>query len=80
MLAHYHTGKVTSAMLSNWQDGVRITQERTEALCRELDRILGKYYPQIQLDEFKQERFESMLETNARWGRILAEAAGRKHL
>ncbi len=80
LLAHYHTGKVTSAMLSNWQDGVRITQERTEALCRELDRILGKYYPQIQLDEFKRERFESMLETNARWGRILEEAAGREHL
>lgn len=80
LLAHYRTGKVTSAMLTNWQDGVRITQERTEALCRELDRILGKYYPQIQLDEFKRERFESMLETNARWGGILEEAAGREHL
>ena len=80
LLAKYRTGEVTSAMLSNWLDGVRITQERTEALCRELDRILGKYYPQIQLDEFKQERFESMLETNARWGGILEEAAGREHL
>ena len=80
LLAQYRTGEVTSAMLSNWLDGVRITQERTEALCRELDRILGKYFPQIQLDEFKRERFESMLETNARWGRILEEAAGREHL
>ena len=80
LLAQYRTGEVTSAMLANWQDGVRITQERTEALCRELDRILGNYYPQVQLDEFKRERFESMLETNARWGRILAEAAARPHL
>ena len=67
-------------MLSNWQDGVRITEERTEDLCLKLDQILGKYYPQVQLDEFKRERFESMLENNARWGKILAEAAENPHL
>ncbi len=80
LLAQYRTGKVTAAMLSNWQDGVRITRERTEELCLKLDQTLGKYYPQVQLDEFKRERFESMLENNARWGKILAEAAENPHL
>ena len=80
LLAQYRTGKVTAAMLSNWQDGVRITKERTDALRRELDGTLGRYYPQIQLDEFKCERFDSMLENNDRWGRILTEAASRPHL
>ena len=80
LLAQYRTGKVTAAMLSNWQDGVRITRERTEELCLKLDQTLGKYYSQVQLDEFKRERFESMLENNARWGKILAEAAENPHL
>ena len=80
LLPQYRTGKVTAAMLTNWQDGVRITRERTEELSLELDRMLGKYFPQIQLDEFKSQRFDSMLETNERWGKILAEAARREHL
>jgi hypothetical protein len=45
-----------------------------------LDQVLGKYYPQVLLDEFKAERFDSMLENNARWGEILTEAAGKPHL
>ena len=80
LLPQYRTGEVTAAMLTNWQDGVRITRERTEELSQELDRMLGKYFPQIQLDEFKSQRFDSMLETNERWGKILAEAARREHL
>lgn len=79
-LAQYRNGKVTAAMLSNWLDGVRITAERTKELCLELDQTLGQYYPQVQLGEFKRQRFESMLENNARWGKILAEAAQNPHL
>ena len=80
LLFKYRSGTVTGPMLTNWRDGVRITEERTEALGRELDRTLGKYFPQVQLDEFKRERFESMLENNSRWGKILADAAAKKHL
>ena len=79
-LHKYRNGVVTGAMISNWQDGVRITKERTEALRRDLEKTLGKYYPQVQLAEFCGERFDSMLENNDRWGRILAEAASRPHL
>ena len=79
-LAQYRRGEVTTAMLTNWQDGVRITRERTEKVCQMLDQVLGKYYPQVLLDEFKAERFDSMLENNARWGEILTEAAGKPHL
>jgi len=60
-------------MLSRRQENVRDIRERTEALYPKLDKALAKYFPQIQLDEFKRERFESMLETNARWEMVLAE-------
>ena len=78
-LAKYRAGMVNDAALSNWTDGVRITRERTEKLSAWLDETLGRYFPADQLEEFKQERFESMLETNARWGEFLAETARKPH-
>ena len=80
LLAQYRAGRATTAMLNNFLDGVRITKERTEALRGELDRVLEKYFPRIQLDEFKSQRFDSMLEINERWGRILEESARGEHL
>ena len=78
-LGKYRAGMVNDAALNNWMDGVRITRERTEKLSVRLDEVLGKYFPQDQLDEFKTERFESMLETNAQWGEFLAETARKPH-
>ena len=35
--------------------------------------MLGQYFPEVQLAEYKDERFTSMLEQNRRWGKLLAE-------
>ena len=78
-LGKYRAGQVTDAMLRNWLDGVRITRERVKKLSAWLDTVLGKYFPQDQLDEFKCERFESLLETNEQWGRFLQETARKPH-
>ena len=79
-LGKYRAGLVNDAALTNWMDGARITRERTEKLSAWLDEALGKYFPLDQLDEFKTERFESMLEINQRWGEFLAETARKPHL
>ena len=80
MLMQYRNGNVTSAILNNWKDGVKLVQERTEALSTKLDQMLGKYYPLNQLVEFKNSRFLSMLENNVRWGEILQDACRKTHL
>ena len=60
-------------------DGAVLTRSQIDA---DVDLVLkaeGENIPADQLEEFKQERFESMLETNARWGEFLAETARKPH-
>ena len=73
LLSRYRQNRVPDKMLRNWRDGVRITEERTAELCGRIDEVLGQYFPEVQLAEYKDERFTSMLEQNRRWGKLLAE-------
>ena len=73
LLSRYRQNRVPDKMIRNWRDGVRITEERTAELCGRIDEVLGRYFPSVQLTEYKDERFTSMLEQNRRWGKLLAE-------
>ena len=73
LLSRYRQNRAPDKMIRNWRDGVRITEERTAELCGRIDEVLGRYFPSVQLAEYKDERFTSMLEQNRRWGKLLAE-------
>lgn len=73
LLSRYRQNRVPDKMIRNWRDGVRITEERTAELCRKINETLGRYFPAVQLAEYTDERFTSMLEQNRRWGKLLAE-------
>ena len=73
LLSRYRRNRAPDKMIRNWRDGVRITEERTAELCGRIDEVLGRYFPSVQLAEYKDERFTSMLEQNRRWGKLLAE-------
>ena len=80
LLSSYRKGLVTDGIINNWSDGVRITRERTEKLCKELEATLGRFFTLPELREFIDQRFTAMLETNEKWGEVLRETASRPHL
>ena len=80
LLSSYRKGLVTDGIINNWSDGVRITRERTEKLCKELEASLGRFFPLPELREFRDQRFTAMLEANEKWGEVLRETASRPHL
>lgn len=74
----YCAGFVPEEQTSNWLDGVRITEERTNELKEKLYAILGKYFQSIQLDEFFGQRFDFMLLQNAQWKKIILQAVEKR--
>ena len=61
MFRLYREGGAPPKTTNNYLDGVRIIGERVEAMKQEIDSVLGKYFPPSLLEEFKSERFDSVL-------------------
>lgn len=66
MLGLYRTGGAPPKTTNNYLDGVRIIRERTTALKKRIDDVIGIYFPESILNEFKHERFDAILELNDR--------------
>ena len=79
MLDRYRSGDAPPQITKNYSDGVRIFRERAEEMKKRIDDVLGKYFPQSLLDEFKQERFDALLELNEKLGEELVSAARKYH-
>ena len=61
MFRLYREGGAPPKTTNNYLDGVRIIGERVEKMKQEIDSVLGKYFPPSLLEEFKSERFDSVL-------------------
>jgi hypothetical protein len=61
----YRNGDAPPKTTLNYLDGVRIIKERIQKLKDDIDSILGKYFHQAILDEFKSSRFDALLEINS---------------
>ena len=75
MLAGYRKGAIPPKLTRNYLDGVRITRERAAELKGKLRALFAKYYAKGQIAEYLASRFDDILETNARWGEVLTQAA-----
>lgn len=75
MLAGCRKGAIPPKLTRNYLDGVRITNERAAMLKDQLRDLFARYYMPGQIEEYLASRFDSVLETNARWGEVLTAAA-----
>ncbi len=71
----YRAGMAPPKTTVNFTDGVRITRERTAAMKRKLDSVLGKYFDPAILSEFESSRFDGMLAENGFWEQVISSGA-----